>query len=288
VAHLPGGATLRYHERGQGPPVVFVHGLLVNAQLWRYVVPAVAGGGFRCVAPDWPLGAHTTPLPSDVDLSPPGVARLIADLLTTLDLSDVTLVANDTGGALVQILMASGAAQDRVARVVLTPCDSFERFFPPTFSYLPKVARIPGSAWVLAQALRPRVLHRLPLTFGWLTKRPIPREATESYLRPSRTSRAIRHDLRRFLLGVHKRHTLAAAAYLERFDRPVLLAWAEEDRLFPVSLAHRLAEVLPHARLVTVKDSYTFVPEDQPAWLADTIIEFLETPSTQGHTTSAD
>jgi len=65
---LPSG-TIRYHERGTGPPVVFVHGLLVNANLWRHVVPAVAGAGFRCLAPDWPLGSHTIPVPQ-ADLSP--------------------------------------------------------------------------------------------------------------------------------------------------------------------------------------------------------------------------
>jgi pimeloyl-ACP methyl ester carboxylesterase len=275
VVDLPSGARIGYHERGEGPPVVFVHGLLVNARLWRNVAPTVAGAGYRCIAPDWPLGSHTIPLPADVDLSPPGIARMIADLLTALDLQDVTLVANDTGGALVQVLMAEGLADDRVARVVLTSSDSFERFFPPMFNYLPKLARLPGSTWLLAQALRPPLLHRLPLTFGWVAKRAIPHAVTQSYLRPSQTSPGVRRDLRRFLRGVHRRHTLAAGRNLHRFDKPVLLAWAVEDRLFPVSLAHRLAEVLPDARLVTVSDSYTFSPEDQPARLAGLIVDFL-------------
>ncbi|MGH8881937.1 MAG: alpha/beta fold hydrolase [Stackebrandtia sp.] len=275
VVDLPSGARIRYHERGEGPPVVFVHGLLVNALLWRDVSPVVADAGFRCIAPDWPLGSHQIPVPPAVDLSPPGMARMIADLLAALDLQDVTLVANDTGGALVQILMADALADDRVGRVVLTSSDSFERFFPPIFNYLPRVARLPGSTWLLAQALRPHVLHRLPLTFGWLSKRPVPRPVLRSYLRPSQTSRGVRHDLRRFLSGVHRRHTQAAARHLHRFDKPVLLAWAEEDRLFPLSLAHRLAEVLPDARLATVADTYTFSPEDQPEALAHLIVEFL-------------
>lgn len=214
-------------------------------------------------------------MPADVDLSPPGVARMIADLLRALDLRDVTLVVNDTGGAFVQMLMADGLADDRVARVVLTSSDSFERFFPPVFSYLPRVARLPGSTWLLAQLLRPQALHRLPLTFGWLTRRPIPHPVMQGYLRPSRTRRAVRRDLRRYMRGVDRRHTLAAASRLQRFDQPVLLAWADEDRLVPVSLAHRLADVLPDARLVTVSDSYTFSPEDQPGRLADLIVDFL-------------
>src|SRR4051812_43432776 len=100
-----GQGTLDYVDLGQGRPVVFVHGLLVNADLWRHVLPAVAAEGFRCLAPDWPLGAHRRPMDPGADLTPPGVAQLIADFLVALDLHDVLVVANDTGGALTQLLM---------------------------------------------------------------------------------------------------------------------------------------------------------------------------------------
>jgi pimeloyl-ACP methyl ester carboxylesterase len=264
-------ARLRYHDRGVGPPVVFVHGLLVNADLWRHVVPAVAGAGFRCLAPDWPLGAHELPVP-DADLSPPGVADLVAAFLDRLDLRGVTVVANDTGGAITQLLMTRHP--ERIARVVLTSCDSFERFFPPPFSVLPALARLPGVVPALVQSMRIRALHRLPIAFGWVAKRPIPAEVTDSYLRPARESAAVRADLRRFVRGVHRRYTLAAAERLPGFTAPVLLAWAEEDKLFPVALARRLAELLPDATLTTIADSYTFVPEDQPARLTTLIVDF--------------
>jgi pimeloyl-ACP methyl ester carboxylesterase len=267
---LPQG-RIRYRERGDGPPVLFVHGLLVNADLWRAVVPAVAQAGFRCIAPDWPLGSHEVPVP-DADLSPPGVAALIAAFLDQLDLREVTIVANDTGGGITQILMAE--RPERVARVVLTPSDSLERFFPPVFAFLPRLACVPGSMWLLAQVLRARTLHRLPFTFGWVTKRPIGAETMESYMLPSRRDPAIRHDLGRFLRGVDNRHTLAAARSLPRFTGPVLLAWAEEDRLFPLELAHRLDALLPEATVVTIEDSYTFVPEDQPEVLARLVVHF--------------
>lgn len=272
VVDLPAG-RIRYHERGDGPPVLFVHGLLVNANLWRNVIPTVADAGFRCIAPDWPLGSHQVPVP-DADLSPPGVAALIGSFLERLDLRDVTVVANDTGGAITQILMAS--LPERVGRVVLTPSDSFERFFPPVFTPLPKLARVPGAVWLLTQAMRARPLHRLPMAFGWVAKRPIPPEVVDSYLLPSRQSAAIRADLGRFLRGVHRRHTLAAARELGRFTKPVLLAWAREDRLFPVDLAHRLAEVLPDARIELIDDSYTFVPEDQPDALVHLLVDFAK------------
>jgi len=270
---LPMG-RIRYRERGEGPPVVFVHGLLVNADLWRAVVPGVADAGFRCIAPDWPLGSHEVAMPH-ADLSPPGLAALIAAFLDRLDLSDVTIVANDTGGALTQILMAEHP--ERLGRVVLTPSDSLERFFPPVFASMPTVAGIPGSLWLLAQLLRVRALHRLPVAFGWVAKRPVPPEIADSYLRRSRRSKAVRNDLRRFLRGVHRRHTLAAAKALPAFTKPVLLAWTTEDRLFPLELAHRLAGLLPQATVVAIDDSYTFVPEDQPELLTKLVIDFART-----------
>jgi pimeloyl-ACP methyl ester carboxylesterase len=275
TVELPQG-MIGYREVGAGPPVVFVHGLLVNADLWRSVVPTVAAAGHRCLSPDWPLGSHEIPLRPGADVSPAGVADLIGDFLDALELTDVTLVGNDSGGALVQLLMAR--RPERIGRVVLTSCDTLERFFPPLFGFLPVGARLPGSTWLLAQVLRPRLAHRLPITYGRLSRRPIPGEVMASYLRPVRRDAGVRRDLRGFLRGVHRRHTLAAAKTFGSFDRPVLLAWAENDRLFPRSLAHRLAGLLPDARVATVPDSATFIPEDRPAALADLIVEFTAAP----------
>lgn len=270
-------ATIRYRERGTGPPVLFVHGLLVNGDLWRSVVPAVAEAGYRCITPDWPLGSHQVPVP-DADLSPPGVAALIADVIAGLELRDVTVVANDTGGALTQLLMTQHP--ERVGRVVLTPSDSFERFFPPAFAYLPHVAHLPGTVWLLTRLLKLGPLHRLPITFGWLSKRPMDRGAVDSYLSPSRRDARIRDDLRRFLIGVDKAHTMHAARMLPAFDKPVLLAWSREDRLFPVSLAERLKARLPNAQLELIDDAFTFVAEDRPRELSRLVVDFLDAHST--------
>lgn len=266
--------TVRYFESGpaDGPTVLFVHGLLVNADLWRNVVPLAASAGLRTLAVDWPLGSHSIAMP-DATLTPPGVADLIAEFLEALALHDVTVVANDTGGALTQILMTRHP--ERIGRVVLTPADSFERFLPPMFALLPKLPRVPGALWVLGQALRLRFVQLLPLGFGWLAKRRMPTETLDSYVRPCRTDRAIRRDLGRFLRTIDKKHTLAAAELLPKFDKPVLLAWATQDKVFPMSLATRLTEVLPQATIVEIADSYTFVPEDQPTELARLIVEFV-------------
>jgi len=271
TVRLPHG-VIGYRELGQGPAIVFVHGLLVNADLWRNVVPVVAAAGYRCLAPDWPLGSHEYPTGPGADLSPPGIAGMIEDFLVALDLSDVMLVASDTGGALVQILVARRF--DRIGRVVLVSCDSLERFFPPLFRFLTVAAHLPGSVWMLTQVLRSRALQRLPIAYGWLSHRQIPSDVMASYLLPARRSAGIRRDLRAFLRQVHRRYTLAAAKSFGSFDRPVLLAWAVDDRLFPMSLARRLAQLLPDARLAPVANSRTFVPEDQPSALAKLITEF--------------
>jgi pimeloyl-ACP methyl ester carboxylesterase len=256
---------------GDGPTIVFVHGLLVDGTLWRKVLPALEPR-FRCVVPDLPLGAHTTPTNPGADLTPPGLARLIGELLDKLDLHDVTLVANDTGGALTQILMAQ--SPDRIGRVVLTPCDSFDNFLPPMFKPLQWLARVPGGVAAAIQPLRLRALRRLPLAFGLLAKRRIPHEVTDAWLRPGQTNRAIRRDIARVLAAVDSRHTEAAAQQLPSFRKPVLIAWAPEDRVFPLEHAHRLAALLPDARVEEIADSYTFVPEDQPERLAALVAEF--------------
>jgi pimeloyl-ACP methyl ester carboxylesterase len=264
--------VIRYRERGDGPPVVFVHGLLVNADLWRKVVPVVSRE-YRCLAPDWPLGSHSLPMRAGADLSPPGVARLIGEFLEALDLEDVTVVANDTGGGLTQILMTRWP--ERVGRVVLTPSDAFELFPPPPpFNGLTTLAKVPGFIWLSTRVAKIKALHRTPFMFGSVARNRIPDEVVSSYLTPAYRSSEIRRDLRAFLRGLHPRHTLAAAAALPSFGKPVLLAWAREEKLFR-GLGKRLADVLPDARLVEVADSYTFVPEDQPDVLAGLITEFI-------------
>ena len=211
------------------------------------------------------------------DLTPPGLAALIGDFLDALDLRDVTIVANDTGGALTQILMTT--RPERLARVVLTNCDCFERFFPPLFTPLVGAARIPGALWTLVQLMRPRFTWRLPIAYGWLAKRPIDIAAMRTYLRPIQKKHGIRRDTARVLRGVHRKHTLRAAELLPSFDKPVLLVWASDDRVFPLAYGERLAALLPAARLVPVADSYTFVPEDQPQALVDAVLRFVEQPA---------
>lgn len=272
---LPQG-RVRYRDtapQGGAPTLVFVHGLLANGDLWRGVVPRLAGR-YRCVTPDLPLGAHELPLHAGADLSPPGLARLLADLLAALDLDDVVLVANDTGGALAQLLVT--AHPERVGRLVLAACDAFDHFPPPSIRPLIRVVGgVPGAVWLMAQLLRTRAAQRLLLLPLGVASALPPHDIAESWFAPSRRSAGVRRDLVKVIRGVHPRHTLSAAERLRAFDRPTLLAWCSDDRLFPLADAERLAALLPDARLQVIPGTRALVPEDQPDLLADALLTFL-------------
>jgi pimeloyl-ACP methyl ester carboxylesterase len=273
--HLPQG-TIRYREDGTGEPLLFIHGVVVNGDLWRKVVPALSKD-FRCIVPDWPFGSHELPMAPDADLTPPGLARLIVDFMDAMGLETVTLVGNDSGGALSQILTAE--YPDRVSRLVLTSCDMYDRFVPPLFKPLTWAAHVPGAIWLIGQSLRPRMAQRLPVAYGWVTKRHPEQAVVDSWLAPGRGSAGVRRDLAKFLRGIDSRYTIEAAEKLKSFDRPVLLVWAVEDKLFPIEHARRFAADVPDGTLVEVHDSYTFIPEDQPEQLADAIAAFVRRPA---------
>jgi pimeloyl-ACP methyl ester carboxylesterase len=274
-ASIPQG-TIRYREQGTGEPVVLVHGLLNNGLLWRDVV-ADLGKDFRVIAPDWPLGSQDLPMKEGTDLSPPGLAAIVAAFLEALDLRDVTLVGNDTGGAICQLVAVNHPG--RLGRLVLTPCDAYDNFLPPMFRPLQLAARVPGAIWLIAQSLRPRPARRLPLAFGWLSKRPLAREVSDAFLAPVLRDRRIRREVAVVLRGISPRHTEEAARHFGEFDKPVLLAWAPEDRFFKLRYAERLAEAFPNARLELIDDSYTYVPVDQPQRTAELIAAFAREPA---------
>jgi pimeloyl-ACP methyl ester carboxylesterase len=281
-AKLPEG-TISYRDSGSGEPIVFVHGLLVNGLLWRKVVPRLEGD-FRCIVPDLPLGSHPDPMGADADLSPPGLAAILDEFVGSLGLDRVTLVANDTGGAIAQITAANHPA--RVGRLVLTNCDAFENFLPPAFRPLQWTARVPGLLTLGLQGMRFDLLRRRsPMAFGWLIKHELEGAPLEEWMRPFLSDREIRRDTVKVLRGIHPRYTIKAAEGLRSSQRPTLIAWAEEDRFFKISFAERLASSIG-ARLERIPDSYTFVPEDQPERLAELIGSFMR-ETTPAKATSA-
>jgi len=261
---------IHYRDIGSGPPVVFVHGLLVNGSVFGDVPERLTG--HRVLVPHWPLGSHPEAMNAGADLSSHGLAALIAGFLEKLDLSDVTLVGNDSGGALCQLVAARHP--ERIGRLVLTTCDAFEIFPPPAFKYLLLAARLPGVMAFLSMMMRlVPLMQRLPIAYGALTKKRLSKQLLDSWVAPG-TNAGVRRDAGKFLRSIDSRQLFTAYETLRTFNKPVLLAWTPEDTHFPVTLAHRLREVMPHARLELIADAKVFVSLDQPERVAALISGF--------------
>jgi pimeloyl-ACP methyl ester carboxylesterase len=256
---------------GHGDPLLLVHSLLVDGDLYARLIPFLVGSGYRCIVPELPLGAHLVPMNAAADLTPPGLARLLAEILDALGVEAAHVVGVDTGGALAQLLMAGH--RDRVGRVILTACDAYDDFPPRSLGPLLAPLRAPGMLWVLAQLARLGPVRRLAVSQP-LTHAGVDEDTLRRWTRPLRAA-AIRRDLRKVLAGLHPRFTLAAAEANRDFPRPVLIAWGDDARVFPRRLADRLAADLPDARLVTLPDCAAFAALDQPRLLASLIDEHL-------------
>ncbi|MEU4160374.1 alpha/beta hydrolase [Actinoplanes sp. NPDC026670] len=270
-AALPAG-TIHYRDLGTGRPLVFLHGLLQDGRVWNEVVDRLAGE-FRCLVPDLPLGAHRTAMRPDADLSVTGVAGLVTDLFEVLDLRDVTLVGNDTGGAVAQIVAAQRPA--RLGSLVLISCEAFDNVPPPVFRALPPAARL-GLLPALLWPLRFRAPRSLATGYGRLTRGPLPHDLIDDWIAAYRSDPGIRRDTRRFVTSLGDRHVLTRLAEpLAAFPDPALVLWAADDELFPVDHARRLGRLLPAARVEIVEDSRTWVMLDQPDRTAAAIRRFL-------------
>jgi len=262
--------SIRYREAGGGKPIVFVHGYLVDGRLWGGVVDRLSDR-FRCLAPDWPLGAQQVAMNPGADLSPPGLARLIAEFIDRLGLEDVTLVGNDSGGAISQILAANHP--DRLARLALTNCDTHENFPPGIFKAMPPLAKLPGGMLALAAPFRVPFVARQ--AFAPFSRKGIPNDLVASWMRPATEDGEIMQDLKKVTAGMNKRYTLDAAAKLRNTNLPLRLFWAPGDKFFPLKYAERLASEVPNAKIVQIPDAKTFVPLDQPQRLADEVAAFV-------------
>jgi pimeloyl-ACP methyl ester carboxylesterase len=270
IIDLPQG-QLRYRLAGPSnsttPPVVFLHGLLVNSELWVGVADHLAAYGVRSYAPDLPLGSHPIALRPDADLTPRGVARLLSSFLAALDLTDVTLVGNDTGTALCQFVIDTDAS--RIGRMILTNGDAFDQFPPSSLAPVFKLGRRPAGVYTLMSIMRPT----------WIRQRlqrqnvsnPIDPALTRRWITPALSERGVRRDTAKFLRGVDPAELLEVSTRLRRFTKPVLVLWGAADRLFPVGLAHRLQNAFPNARLIEIPDGRLFFPLDEPQQVADEI-----------------
>lgn len=264
-------ATIEYRELGpadsEHPPVLFVHGILVDHRLWMKVAEILARNGFRSILPDWPLGSHTIPVDPDAALTPVTVAEMINDFITALDLRDLTLVGNDTGGGLCQLLI--DAHPESVGRLVLTNCDAFDKFPPFPFNAVFAIMRGPTSIRVLSTLMKVAALRRSPFGYGLLLRRDD--ALTASWVLPMSTDRRIARNLATLLRGVGAMDLTDVATRLSRFAKPVTVVWGLADRCFTPSLGRRLAALFPNAVMIEVPHARTFVALDAPAAVVDAI-----------------
>ena len=271
------GGSLECFERGEGPALLFSHGWLSNANLWRKVVDILCGE-FRCLVLDLPLGSHRTPMDEDADLSPRGVAGLIAAAAEGLDLREATLVGNDSGGAYSQIALARhGERLDgRVSRLVLTSCETpYDEWPPEPFDGLPAAASDPEALGQLLAALEDPAVRALPAAYGLLLKHEAGPEASNSYALPAGRDRGVLRDIAKAMASASTDSVRTAAEHLiAHSDLPTLLIWSSEDEVFPLAHAKRYASALRNGSLVQIEDSYSLTPEDQPAAVATAIRSF--------------
>jgi pimeloyl-ACP methyl ester carboxylesterase len=264
--------TIEYEDSGgDGPVLVLLGGLAMDGSVWDPLV-AELRGEYRCVVPTLPLGGHRKAMRRDADLSLEGYARIVAELLERLDLSGVTLVQNDHAAALV----LAGENPARVARLVISSCEAFENY-PPGLpgKNMRLTAMIPGGIFLSMQALRVRALRRLPIAFGWMSKRPLPDELLDRWLAPLQSQRAVRRDLRKYATSARRGQMLEVCERLRSFERPTLVVWTPEDRVQRPEHGRRLAALLGDSRLVEIADSYTLIMRDQPQAFARAIAEFM-------------
>ena len=271
TVETPSGPIAYDDTGGDGPVLVLGHGLLMDGRQWRKVIPLLSG--YRCITPTLPLGAHTTPMNEDADLSENGVACILADFLDVLGLDDVTLVLNDWGGG--QFMISEGRDK-RVGRLVLVSCTAFDNYPPKPARPAALLCRVPGGGWLLTRLFGTRFFRHSTRAYGALAKTGLPDALYDEWFRPAVENPAIRRDLVKFATGApSRRRLIEMSARMSTFDRPVLVVWAREDRMMPLAHADRLVELYPDATKVIVDDSWTLVPEDQPEVMAEALRAFV-------------
>ena len=264
---LPHG-TMHYQESGVGAPVVFLHGYLMGAHLWDPVVRLLEDE-FRCLVPELPFGAHPAPLSPGADLTAAGLGRLVADFLDAVDLREVTLVGNDSGAAVAQVVAARHAA--RLGALVLATGDAFDNYPPKPFRPLIAAARARALTALLV-LLKARPARSLPTAYGWLTHGDLPQDLIDGWVAAYFADKGVRRDLRRLTAALGDDSFMTQiATELAAFTKPALLAWAADDKFFPLAHARRLAAILPNARVELIPGSRTWIMRDQPGRTAHLI-----------------
>lgn len=266
--------TLEYREEGDpnGPPVVLLHGLLMNDAQWNLALPLLPSG-FRYLLPVLPMGGHRVPMREDADLTLPGMVNVVADFLDALDLADVTLVVTDWGGAL---FLTDIGRDKRVARLVICPSEAFDNFppgFPGKVAWL--ASRDTLTVSLAMRQLKIGWLRRQWLIFGQMAKKPIPQDIVDSWMAAGLADRRIRRDVVKYCrTKFDKADLIRATNSLKGFDGDVLVLWSRNP-VMPEGHASRLAELTGGA-LRYVDNANVLVMLDEPEQTAREIRAFLQ------------
>lgn len=271
--------TIHYDTAGpqDGRPVLFIHGYAMGASLWGPLSARLAARNLRCIAPNWPLGAHPSALRSGADRTLPGIAAMVDAFLGALGLEDVVLVGNDTGGLISQLVAVNHP--DRLGALVLTSCDAFEHFPPPILKPFMLAAKTAITFRAALQPMRLRVFRRRG--YGALSHGDID-QLVKGWVKPALGDAAVVEDLRQLTRSLNQQISLDAGARLHEFTKPALIAWSADDVFFPVEDGRRLAATLPNSRFELIDGARTFSMIDQPDRLADLVAEFASTASGPG------
>jgi pimeloyl-ACP methyl ester carboxylesterase len=266
--------TIEYREVGDpgAPPVVLLHGLLMNDAQWDRTLPLLPSG-YRYLLPVLPMGGHRVPMRDDADLTLPGMVNIVADFLDALDLTDVTLVVTDWGGAL---FLTDIGRDKRVARMVICPSEAFDNFppgFPGKVAWL--ASRTTGTVWLAMRQLKIGWLRRQWLMFGQMAKRPVPQDIVDRWLLAGMADKRIRRDLVKYCRTTFDGADLIRATNrLSDFGGPALVLWSRNP-VMPADHGERLAALLPQGELRQIADAYVLVMIDQPEQTAQAISDFL-------------
>jgi pimeloyl-ACP methyl ester carboxylesterase len=253
-----------YVDVGSGRPALFVHGVGTSGLLWRNVIGALKDER-RCIAVDLPLHGRTPVRPGQ-DLSLTGLAKVVEDFCAELDLTGLDLVANDTGGAVAQIVAAH--QPQRLATLTLTNCDTQGNTPPRAFKLVVLLAR----AGLIAPLAGPRLLRNLPATRkrvfgrGYQDIGRLPLEVVRAYLEPLVGTKDLARQYQRWIASIHNRDLVAVEPALRQLTVPTLMAWGTDDVFFHVRYAHWLRDTIPGATgVVTVDGGRLFFPDERAA-----------------------
>lgn len=258
---VPSG-RVSYAERGKGPVALFVHGVLLNGHLWRHQLEHLSDVR-RCIAPDL-LGHGDTEIAPEQHLSVTDNAIMLRELLDALQIGQVDLVGNDSGGGIAQIFAA--LHPQRVRTLTLTNCDTHDNWPPEPFKPFLAMAAAGGLPTTLGAMLADKNVFRSPQALGPAYERPeqVSDETIETYLRPFLRTAQRTRDLQRFLAAFDNEHTVRMEARLRALTSPTLVVWGTDDIYFDVKWSRWLADTIPGARKrVELPGGRLFFPEER-------------------------